>query len=179
MGAKNCVPIMIVQADAHLVSGWLRNTAIPQIGKRPDTILTPGYRSDLLLALGCLCAILDKAAMRKRHNHEFSILVPREVARALCSAVKPYAPRWPLTLPAGIIRVAHASRAAVSKRRGRPILSQDEHSKRLAASFTIDERHRKRLRRRQKVSAAYEAWFREVSERGETILTTSLPSPKI
>lgn len=185
MGARDRVQMTITRADAILVARWLSGFAIPASERRQDTILTPGLNAEITQGLRELAVILEKAAGRKRGSETFSPLIPRTALSAMEAAVSrhlPLIPSYPIslfTLADGIKRIAEEMRKAGTRKRGRPKLCDAERDERIAREHVVEDRHRKRLKRRRREDDAWSAYFKEVSTRGETVLTTSIPSPKI
>lgn len=185
MGIRGCVPVKIKQHDAVIVARWLRLTEIPYTVRRPETVLGQGCRAKTELALTQLASILEEVARRKRNTEEFTIQLPRELAKvAVSSALLPTPQlfRFPSSifrLSDDIRQVLEVMQKAGNGKVGRPKLCEAERDERIAREHVVEDRHRKRLKRRKRVDDAWSAYFKEVSARGETVLTTSIPSPKI
>jgi hypothetical protein len=185
MGARDHVLVKVTRCDAALVARWLHATAIPTFMKRHDTALTPGYNVEVVQQLRELASIFEKAARRKRDKEVFSLLIPKAGISAMESAVTP--DRYPtpgfihplFTLADGISRVADAMRDAAKSKRGRPRLSKLERDERIVGELSVEERHRKRLKRSKRADDVWASYIREMMKRGETFLTTSIPPPKI
>lgn len=131
--------------------------------------------------LEALAALLEKAAARKRHTISFTINVPRPLVEAFVSTADiSIFPEGSNQGPGSgsLFRATQQFRAANRLRRGRPTLSANALKERVTRKVVGDERHRKRLSRKQRWEAAMDRWFAEIDRRGETILTTDLPPPK-
>ena len=170
MPARGEVRVRLTSAAAKAVAVWIATHLGPMRARMGDTILTPGESARTMRELTQLAALLAKAARRKRPADAFTVNIPRPLAFRLlmCADV----------LEARGIDVL-AMRQAVRARPGRPGLSDESRSARLDRSVSVDERHRKRLKRQARIAAAHNAWFKEVSARGETLLTATIPLPKI
>lgn len=189
MGARGHIHIKMSAGDAAATARWLLAVAAPRLNSRADTILTSGYHAEKATALSDLAALLGKAASRKRNGDEFAPLVPREAAVALCSVgivgAMPFHGSLFNVPPAAVRRVSDAAHQSMSGMgRGRPRLSDADVAAHLAGDRThpraIDpKRWPKRLKRRERIASVNAAWFDEVRERGETILTTEIPLPRI
>jgi hypothetical protein len=179
MGARGHVHVRMSAADAAATARWLRAVAVPKVAARADTVLTPGYNAELAKRLAELAALLDKKARRKRQGAEFAPLVPVELVAVMGTAVALNAQ------PAMVRRVQSAMHDAVAgPGRGRPRLSDAD----VAAHFAGKRKHPRasnpqrwpaRLKRRERIAAKYAAWSDAVRARGETVLTTTVPLPKI
>lgn len=179
MGARDHVHVRMSATDAAAAARWLVAVAVPKIAARADTILTPGYNADLARRLTEMAALLDKAARRKRRGAEFAPLVPQELAAAIGTATALNAP------PATVRRVQSAMHAAVAgPGRGRPRLLDADIAAHIAGKrkhprASNPERWPARLKRRERIASKYAAWSDEVHARGETVLTATVPPPKI
>lgn len=171
--------MVIKAADAAIAARWLRGTGIPAMRRMPGTVLGGGYSEDVS-RLERLAGTLSRKADRKRQVPEFSALVGVDDAAAFVRAVDRCCPLWPLRHNLAIIRLAAAmTDGGQIKQRGRKRLGKDQIVRRISGVMAIDERHRLRLAARAKKDAVHQAWWAEVRARGETILTTDLPFPKI
>lgn len=165
-----------VSADtAGAAARWLRSALLPHVRRRGDTVLTLGHSAEIARDLERLAAILAKSAARKRRAGTFSINVPRPLVERFAGVAGCW--RWPL--PLAIADMLAAMIEAVRSRRGRPSLTGRQRSDRIAIAHAVSERHRKRLASRARLDQAWSDWSAEVRRRGETVLTTTVPSPKI
>jgi hypothetical protein len=176
MPAKGEVRVCVTASDAGQAARWLRRVYLPALASMGDTVLTTGHNDDTICLLGDLAAILLRASVRKRSGGaSFKINLHRQMVKRFAAVGD-----WPEPPTiAAVDRLLHAMKEAASSRRGRPALSPALRAARTGKCVTIDERFRKRLARRERADAAWSAWFSEVRTRGETILTSALPSPKI
>lgn len=183
MGKRGCRPVLVRAGDAAVAARWLRATAIPAMRKMPETILGGGY-GKTIERMERLAAALTRKADRKRAASEFSALIEIEDAAAFALVVSFCRPAWPLRYDPAIMRLAAAMEdGGQCKRRGRGCLAQDDVHARVACKVTVEERHRMRLaardRRNVAFSDAWDHWSAELRARGETILTSTVPFPKI
>lgn len=179
MGKCGCRPVIMQAADAEVAARWLQMTAIPALRRRPGTILGGDY-TETIARLDRLAVTLRAAAKRRRTVKEFSAQIEVEDAAAFTQAVVLCSPAWPLQYHPAINRLAVAMKnGGQRKPRGRKRLGKDQIVQRVSGAMAIDERHRLRLAARAKKDAVHQAWWAEVQARGETILTATVPLPKI
>lgn len=186
------IRVTITARQATAAADWIAMT-LPALERRPDTILTPGYNKQLAQELRLLAEILKKSAIRKRPTATFTINVPRSAGEAFVLAA-PSSPRnWVSSQlivtfhDRSVMTIARRFKAAIKKHRGRPALLEVERGDRIAGRIKLgncrNDRYRRRLiqkdRRATVASAAWDKWYAEIRERGETILTSSVPPPKI
>ncbi|MFB9222750.1 hypothetical protein [Paracoccus cavernae] len=165
--------------DAAVAARWLRDAAIPALRAMPGTILGGGY-GETIVRLEQLAGSLADTSGRKRGSPEFSTLIEVADAAAFVRAVSACRPAWPLRHSPAIVRLAVAMQnGGKAKRRGRHSLTKDEVALRVAGGIALDDRHRKRLVARRRRDAAGRIWVTESLARGETILTSTVPFPKI
>jgi hypothetical protein len=184
MGKQGCREVLIRADDAVVAARWLRNVAIPSMRSARGSILGGDLLGIDLQSLELLAGEFTRKAGRKRSKAEFSALVSVADAAAFARAVDRCRPFWPMSYDPAVIRLADAMRdGAQAKRRGRKWLSDGEVAARVSSKLELDERHRLRLAARSRKSAAWseawDSWFTKVWRRGQTILTTDLPFPKI
>ncbi len=182
MGKQGCREVLIRAVDAVVAARWLRNVAIPSMRSARGTILGGDLLGIDLQSLELLAGEFTRKAGRKRSKAEFSARVSVADAAAFARAVERCRPCWPLVYGPALIRLAEAMRdGGQAKRRGRRWLTHDEVAARAHGLFPMvsDERHRLRLAARLRKSEAWDRWYAEVQQQGQTILTTDLPPPKI
>ena len=189
MPAKGEICVCVSSACADAAARWLRGTFLPHLSVKPDTILTAGYNAEACRYLEELALLLAKAAARKRSScHSFTVNIERRLVESFTSNVSkrhfPPANARGWHLPPAVAPLLEAMNAAKQARRGRPRLTSADVAVRLTGKSRNQcalnpKRWPARLKRREKISAAYDKWFDSVRECGETILTTTLPLPKI
>ena len=175
MPIKGEVRVHMTARTATAAAEWLVNDCLPQLRLRPDTLLTPGWNRDLEQTLTPLVAILSKAAARKRTAILFTINVPRNLVEAFVAAATPMRG----VSYRSVRRASVQFRAALRSSRGRPKLSRSARVARVSGHVAIENRHRKRIARTERHQAVWNAWSQEVAQRGETLLSTTLPYPEI
>lgn len=180
MPAKGEIHVRVSSINAGAAARWLTLKCLPRMRMKADTVLTPGYNAEAISSLERLAAILSKAAARKRTDASwFSMNIPRPLVKRFVAASANH------PLPLAVAAVLAAMRdASFGPGRGRPRLSEKD----VVAHLTGERMHPRasnpkrwpaRLKRRERISAASAAWSDEIRGRGETILTTTLPAPKI
>lgn len=181
MPAAGTVRILIDSTSAADAACWLRNW-VP-----PETLLCTAQdcsaRRTMLLRLA---AQLEKAG-RSARGRRF-IYVRRDLAECLSNTWHPCTIGLVRLWPRTVLRLRKRLERALNqgKRVGRPALRRDEILRRVNRQHAYaDDRNRKRLKRRlstideqARQSALFDQWFDEVTARGETIATTTLPFPK-
>ncbi|BBF92832.1 hypothetical protein [Blastochloris tepida] len=171
------VQIQITAREADAAARWLETVAIPHYAEQGGTVLT-GPPDDLLRRLQLIADVLRTKAARRRRAIVFAANVPRDGAVAFVTVVEARA--WIALAPRLVHRLAGKLRAATRARRGRPSLTRAERldrTDRRHLGVHVVERHRKRVVADERRAAHHEAWRRGVVERGESVLTTSLPLP--
>lgn len=123
---------------------------------------------------GRLRAVMTKAAARKRPGTGFVVNLDRELAAFFAHLHRPLGRDF-----RAIFRAQIAFAAAVKTRRGPRRLSMQGLEDRTQGKVHRNLEHTIRLRRRLRYEEAFAEWITEITARGETILTTSIPFPKI
>lgn len=179
MPVKGEIHVRVTAGDASICARWLRGVYLPALATRADTILTPGFNNETCDLLDGLAAILQRSAVRKRASGlSFAINLPRLMVERAGRINHGASVRWPA--PVGVVRVIAAMEDALQSRQGRPRLSLAQRRERLSPEFImIQDRQKKRLKRQNRVDDAWTRWLDETGKRGETILTSSAPGPKI
>lgn len=130
--------------------------------------------ADRLALAASLSALMHKAAKRKRNGTGFVVNIDRELVAFFATFY------MPIGMDQRAIRRAQSAFAfAVKAKRGPRRLSIKSMEDRANGRVRRNLEHTIRLRRRLRHDKAREAWFEEVTARGETIMTTSLPFPEI
>ncbi|AWC21798.1 hypothetical protein CO731_01251 [Aminobacter sp. MSH1] len=181
MPRKGEIEVRITAHDADVCARWLRSVYLPAKANRVDTVLTPDFNVETRFLLDQLAVMMTRTAARKRTGGgSFMINVPRQLVERFLAV--PYDPAMHLMdwlTPMAVGRMIATMRATVSARRGRPPLSPLERTSRVDRRRLVEERHRKRLMRQERVEAAHGVWTDEVRVRGETVLTTALKPTRI
>lgn len=179
MPVKGEIHVNVTGRDAGTCARWLRNVYLPSLAVRPDTILTPGFGGETMRLLGELATILSRSAARKRPcGGSYTINLPRQMVERFAVISYGVASRWPA--PAAVDRVMIAMKEAACSGRGRPRLIVAQRAERLTPDFLmVQDRQKKRLKRQNRIDGMWSDWFDEITERGETVLTARVPSPKI
>ncbi|MDT3377421.1 hypothetical protein RNI52_08820 [Labrys neptuniae] len=166
--------------DAAAMARWLRGEVSDLAGK-PDTLLTPGLNAARAKLLRDMEALLRKAARRERRGDKFTMLAPREAVIAVVTSAGPKLPGVPPRfLPVAVSRVVTSMRQAIGgPGRGRGKLTLDERNRRIDGSWATEPRWRRRLRKGKVADEKWRTWLAQVNDRGESLITTTLPSPKI
>lgn len=181
MPRKGEIEVRMTAHDAEVCARWLRSAYLPARAGRTDTVLTPDFNVETYRLLDQLAVIMSRTAARKRAGGgSFTINVPRQsVERFVAVSYDRAMHLMDWLTPIAVCRMIATMRAAVRARRGRPSLSPSERTSRVDRRRLVEERHRKRLVRQERVEAAHGAWSDEVRARGETALTTALKPTRI
>lgn len=180
MGKRDCRPVPMDAADAVIAARWLLGTALPALRDMPGTILSGWQIAEDARRLEGMADQLMRKAERKRPASGFSAQIEVDDAAAFARTVGLCRPAWPLRHHPALVRLADAMRdGGQNKKRGRKALGDDEMNARVLGALIREERHTKRLAARLRQSAAWDRWADEVKARGQTLLTTDLPPPKM
>ena len=180
------IHVRLTRGAARSSAEWLKTWYVPWVLGQSDTILMSGYNLAKANKLTSVASVLERAAVRRRRTGIFTINLPRAFVLAFISAVEEsrYRPGGPFVsrirlLPRGVLRIWLAMKGSSKSRRGRPRLTKTDRLKRVNGRHVVDLRHRQRLARKMKYEEAFARWSIETSERGETLLTASVPPPEI
>lgn len=184
------IPVRMTKLDAAATAAWIIQCCIPMREERADTVLTPGYNIQLVGSLRELATKLNKISRRARQNRSsqtFTVNLSRQLVTAFISASSLHSfpgSGWALpwsgirrSPPIGVRRTFIRMRVAAKLRRGRRELLPDQQAARLEGQFSVCLRQRQKLDLQKRLAEAQAAWSARVRERGETVLTTSLPPP--
>lgn len=175
------IHVTLTARTAAAMARWLAEI-IPTLERRDDTILTPGQNKIAIETIIPLKTALEKSATRKRAGDLFTMNAPRQAINVLISIIEarisPLGPGLAFQ-HRGIMHGYQQFRAALKSRRGRPTHLPTERSKRLTGQINVEERHRKRVAKRERRNNALNGWLCDVTDRSETILTATIPFPKI
>ena len=117
--------------------------------------------------------IMRKAAIRKRRSTGFTVNIDRELVL--------YFAKLYIRFHANIDEIRRAQIAfqiAEKTRRGPNKLTGQSLADRAEGKIQRNLEHTLRLKRRLRFERASDIWYRKLEARGETILTTTVPSPK-
>jgi hypothetical protein len=174
------IRVQTTATEARECALWLRQVVIPARQRMSDTLLTPGKVAESVGRLKALAEILSKSASWKRASKaSYVINVPRGLAEVFPLEETFYYSPWRIRAPRSLEMLAEEVRRASRAKRGRPSLKLAESGIRVDRSHVVDERFRQRLARRLRAEAAWLSWCAELNARDETLLTATLPLPKI
>lgn len=132
--------------------------------------------------LQSLTARLQKAVKRQRRTSKtyLTVNVPRTEAMAFLSAYEGALVRSKL---GGSkfwrnVQLQQDVKKALNGP-GRKTLTKEQRAKRLSGAITVVPRQKKRVRKVEKDEVRYQAWSRDLRQRGQTLLTNTKGSPKI
>lgn len=169
MTPRGAVQIEVAPRLALAAGAWLIDSYEPSEG----TILS-GKVDDRPTAVRVGRQLL-KSGKRKRNARRFKLYLQRDDARWLGNRFfvfinhARFAGFW--GAPPPVLWIARACSEAVQKRRGNPRRLSSDDMARALQRRAGSKQWLRRLRARKQ----FDDWCRSVSERGETILTTSLP----
>ena len=164
------VRVQMARGEAAALGRWLRHQYAPACNGSS--------------AAACGIALrLEKAAERRRTGTIFQMLFPREHALWFSQLkhalhLRSDEPDRLVAVPDSVRKVA-ARFAAALNAVGRPALDLRGVETRCTPGRDIEERHQRRLKRRFREQRAWDDWYDRLTARGETILTSSEPPPKI
>jgi len=117
--------------------------------------------------------IMRKAGLRKRIGTGFVVNVERDLVSFFAGCMIPLYPK-----SKELTRAQMAFKVAAKARRGPKRLSGTSLSDRADGKIQRNLEHTLRLKRRLRHERALEGWAKEVADKGETALTTSIRPPK-
>ncbi len=179
MPKRGEIEVLTSRRTAGAVADWLRDI----------------YRPSEVTVLGCwggrpdiqhLGTILERAAKRRREALVFTINIDRSLGESMFAIVDGaviarglhISPR-PFASGRALLRFRENLRVALNGRVGRPKLTFSRMEKRVKRLIVGDERHRKRTAMKLRYERAWVEWTDRIHARGETLLTSSEPPPKI
>ena len=166
------VEVLTSRSSADGAARWLSNV----YKAAPETVL--GGRSDNQTVVDSVANLLTRAAKRRRNSVVFSINIARRSASMIVAIVDGYVLSRQLpTRP--MLRFAQNLRKALALRAWRPRLTADRKNERVQRTILVEERHRKRTAKALRSEVAWAAWMDRLHARGETVMTSSEPPPKI
>ena len=156
--------VIITQRMAKAAAEWLENYSAPE----PSALGCPSSKKRREENARKLSRILTKAAARKRASKCFTITIERELIQMFVIA-------GTARFKQRLVAKAHKcfERAWISKP-GRKRLDDKALFKRVGPHVALDERHRKRLKKRALWEKAFDQYSKDIFARGQTLLTTDL-----
>lgn len=192
MPRKGEIRVEVVRADLKLVLPWIR-AEISSALKRPLTIVASKDTRDRHVEnLMALERILARSSNRRRSKDRFNINIPKLIVESFLTSIEGeririhlFSQSYSMALYARtnrFERLIYSMQKAASRKVGRNPLGVADRRKRLATptpSVYVGERQKKRVRRADRRNEVQKKWSKGLRERGETILTSTQPFPKI
>ncbi len=183
MAKRGFVSLVLTQDDARVAGNWLSHVYSPVSW----TVLSGSCRFERDRSLSrahALGAIFQKVGRRVRSRSHFETLISREDALWLAKLYEALVvgrytmpadnERGVVSAPRSVMSVFRQCAEKAKCRRGNRRLTREKLRLRVLGETSVEERHRKRLARRFRYQAAYDAW----AAAGGTLLTGP-PPPEI